>query len=214
LAQFLEEWLRDYVATNYAPKTSDRYEEIVRVDLIPALSSIPLLALNPRHIQHYYTEALESGRRDGRGGLSALMVHKHHRILFESLRFGVKQCPLVRNVAAAVTPPHGQSKKPGIMRANVLNQILDAAKKTQYYALFFIKAYTGFRRGELLGLRWCDIDLNNYKLSVVQTLQQLRNGQYIFRQPKTKLGQRQIALSPSLAITLCQYQRIKGCPTS
>ena len=78
---------------------------------------------------------------------------KHHRILFESLRFSVKQGPLVRNVAEAVTPPHGQSKKPGIMRANVLNQVLDAAKKTQYYVLFFIKDYTGFRRGELLGLR-------------------------------------------------------------
>jgi integrase len=111
----------------------------------------------------------------------SVTVHKHHRIVFESLRFGVKQCPLIRNVAEAVTPLHGHSKKPGIMRANVLNQILYAAKKTQYYALFFIKAYTGLRRGELLGLSWCDIDLNNSKLSVVQTLQQLRNGQYILR---------------------------------
>lgn len=77
----------------------------------------------------------------------SVTVHKHHRILFESLRFGVKQCSLVRNVAEAVTPPHGQSKKPGIMRANVLNQILYAAKKTQYYALFFIKSLYWFTKG-------------------------------------------------------------------
>ncbi len=206
VAQFLGEWLRDYARPNTAPRTCERYEEIVKVHLIPALGSFPLLALQPRHIQKYYAQALETGRRDGKGGLSALTVHKHHRILYESLRYGVRQGILIRNPAEAVTPPHGQSKKPVMVGVNRVHLILEAAKETPYYDLFFTLAYTGLRRGELLGLRWGDVDLEKSTLSVVQTLQQLRNGEYIFREPKSKRGRRQIALSPSLAVLFWEHQ--------
>jgi len=206
VAQFLEEWLQDYVATNTAPRTAERYEEIVRVHLIPALGSLPLLSLRPPHIQKYYAQALETGRRDGKGGLSALTVHKHHRILYESLKYGVRQGILIRNPAEAVTPPHGQSKEPAMVGATNVQLILEAAKETPYYALFFTDAYTGLRRGELLGLRWGDVDLEKSTLSVVQTLQQLRNGEYIFREPKSKRGRRQVALSPSLVIMLWEHR--------
>jgi len=206
VAQFLGEWLRDYARPNTAPRTYERYEEIVRVHLIPALGSFPLLALQPHHIQKYYAQALETGRQDGKGGLSALTVHKHHRILYESLRYGVRQGILIHNPAEAVTPPHGQSKKPAMVGANRVQLILEAAKETPYYALFFTDAYTGLRRGELLGLRWGDVDLEKSTLSVVQTLQQLRNGEYIFREPKSKRGRRQIALSPSLAVLLWEHR--------
>jgi len=135
-----------------------------------------------------------------------LTVHKHHRILYESLRYGVRQGILVRNPAEAVTPPHGQSKELTIVGANRLQLILEAAKESPYYALFFMIAYTGVRRGEALGLRWGDIDLEKATLSVVQTLQQLRNGEYIFREPKSKHSRRQIALSPSLAIAFWEYR--------
>jgi len=76
------------------------------------------------------------------------------------------------------------------------------------YAKGHNKAYTGLRQGELLGLRWSDIDLERATLSVMQALQQLRNGKYIFSEPKTKRSQRQIALSPSLAVLLLDH-RIK-----
>jgi len=206
VAQFLEDWLRDYVRTNTAPRTAERYEEIVSGHLIPALGSLPLLALRPEHIQRYYSKALESGRRDGKGGLSALAVHKHHRVLYEALKYGVKHGILVRNVAEAVDPPHPRSKELAVLGPNEVQLILEAAKETPYYVLFFTKAYTGLRRGELLGLRWGDIDLEKATLSVIQTLQQLRNGEYIFREPKSKRSRRQIALSPSLAIALWEYR--------
>lgn len=206
VAQFLESWLVDYVRTNTAPRTAERYQEIVKIHLIPALGSLSVLALRPEHIQRHYTKALESGRRDGRGGLSALTVHKHHRILYEALKYGVRHGILVRNVAEAVDPPQGKSKRLTILGPNEVQLILEAARETPYYTIFFTLAYTGLRRGELLGLRWCDVDLEMSTLSVSQTLQQLRGGEYIFREPKSKRSRRQIALSPSLAIMLWEHQ--------
>jgi len=206
VAQFLEEWLRDYVATNTAPRTAERYEQIVRTRLIPALGSLPLLGLRPHHIQKFYSQDLESGRRDGKGGLSALTVHHHHRVLYEALRHGVKHGILIRNVAEAVDAPRPEHKKPAILTASDVQLILDACKETAYYVPFFTLAYTGLRRSELLGLRWGDVDLEKSTLSVVQALHQLRGGKYILREPKTKLSRRQIALSPSLAIVLWEHQ--------
>ncbi len=206
LAQFLQGWLQDYVRTNTAPRTTERYQEVVNVHLIPALGSLPVLALRPEHIQRYYAKALDSGRRDGKGGLSMLTVHKHHRVLYEALKYGVKHGILVRNVAEAVDPPRGRSKKLAVVGPNDVQLILDASKETLYQALFFTIAYTGLRRGEALGLRWCDINLERSVLSVVQTLQQLRSGEYIFREPKSKHSRRQTALSPSLAIALWEYR--------
>ena len=206
VAEYLEQWLDGYVATNTAPRTRERYEEIVRLHLIPSLGSLLLLALHPQHIQKYYATALESGRRDGKGGLSACTVHKHHRVLYEALKHGVRQGVLVRNVAEAVDPPRPQSKEISMVGPGHVRLLLDAAKPTPYYVAFFTAVYTGLRRGELLGLRWCDIDLDLATLSVIQALQQLRGGQCIFREPKSRRGRRQIALSPSLAILLREHR--------
>ena len=71
VGEYLESWLKDYVATNTAPSTADGYSDIIRAQLIPALGSLLLTALQPSHIQAYYGRMLESGRRDGKGGLSA-----------------------------------------------------------------------------------------------------------------------------------------------
>lgn len=146
VAQFLEEWLQYYVRTNTGPRTAERYQEIVRVHLIPALGSLPVLALQPSHIQKYYTRALEAGRRDGKGGLSARTVYHHHRVLYEALRWGVRHGILVRNVVEAVDAPRPQHKEVGMLGANEIRLILDAVRETPYYAVFFTKAYTGLRR--------------------------------------------------------------------
>lgn len=178
----------------------------MRLHLIPALGFLPLLALQPHHIQKYYANALESGRRDSKGGLSARTVHKHHRILYEALRHGVKHGVVIRNVAEAVDPPRPVNKEMVMIGPSDVRLILDSAKETPYYPALFTAVYTGLRRGELLGLRWCDVDLNLATLSIVQTLQQLRGGKYVVGEPKSRRGRRQIALSPSLAILLREHR--------
>lgn len=84
--------------------------------------------------------------------------------------------------------------------------VLEAAKATPYYALFYLAIFTGMRRSELLALRWCDVDLLLCQIYVTRTLHHLRNGEIVFRAPKTAKGRRMIALSPSTIIVLREYR--------
>ncbi len=207
LGKYLESWLRDYVTPNTTPRTNDRYTQIVRTHLIPALGSIQLTAIQPHHIQSYYGKALQSGHRKKESGLSPQTIQYHHRVLYEALKHAVKRGILLRNPAEAVDPPKAQRREmPSIGPENV-NKFLEATQDSPYYPIFYTAVYTGLRRGELLGLRWSDIDLDLGMMSIVQTLQQLRNGEFFFKEPKSRHGRRQIALSPSLCILLREYRQ-------
>lgn len=206
VGQYLVQWLRDYAATNTSPRTYERYSEIVTMHLIPALGSLPLTGLQPQHIQACYARALESGRRNGRGGLSPLTVHKHHRVLYEALRHAVRQGLVIRNPAEAIDPPRPKVREMSTLGPEEVHALLNAAHGTPYYALFYTAVYTGLRRSELLGLRWCDVDLDLATMSVVQTIHRLRNSEYVISQTKSKRSRRLVALSPSLAILLREHR--------
>jgi integrase len=96
LASFLSRWL-DMLKPSLAGKTHERYAEIVNIHLIPALGGISLSKLQPMHIQPYYSQALDTGRKDGNGGLSARTVLHHHRVLHNALNQAVKWQLLARN---------------------------------------------------------------------------------------------------------------------
>jgi len=93
-----------------------------------------------------------------------------------------------------------------------ISKFLEAAGGSSYYVLFYTTLYTGMRLGELLGLRWCDVDLDMASLSVVQTLYK-RSGVYKMVEPKSSKSRRRIALSPSLSLLLRDYkdeQNVRG----
>ncbi|MHB8084201.1 MAG: tyrosine-type recombinase/integrase [Dehalococcoidia bacterium] len=205
--EYLERWLKDNVLPNVAPRTAEGYEHIVRQHLIPGLGSIILAQLKPEHLQRYYAEKLEGGRRDGKGGLSARTVRHHHVTLHTALSIAVKMGLLMRNVADAVTPPRYQRHEFQTLTENEMHRALECAKDTPYYALLFLALFTGMRRSEILGLRWGDVDLLYSQISVVRSLHHLRNGQFVFRPPKTAKGRRTIALSPAAALVLNEHKK-------
>jgi len=113
---------------------------------------------------------------------------------------------LSRNPADAVSPPRCHRPEWHTLSGDDIHTLLEAAKKTLYYALFYLAIFTGMRRSELLALRWSDIDLILCQLYVTRTLHHLRDGTIVFRAPKTAKGRRMIALSPSAALVLREHK--------
>jgi integrase len=195
VAEYLDRWLRDYAAVKVAAKTLERYAEIVHVHLAPALGHHLLPKLQPLHIQAYYSDALQRGRCDGRGGLSAQTVLHHHRVLREALQQAVRWQLLARNPADAVEPPRAQLREMEAFDQSEVERLLEAARGTRMAVPVLLAVTTGLRRGELLGLRWQDVDLDGGKLAVRQSLEQTKAG-LAFKQPKTQKGRRVVTLPP------------------
>jgi integrase len=195
---YLSQWLETYAKLNVSAKTFERYEIIVRKHLIPALGHHALARLRPLHIQEYYAKDLQSGRRNGKGGLSAQTVLHHHRVLREALQQGIRWQLIVRNAADATEPPRPVRQERRTLDADQAAQLIDAVRGKRLFIPVLLAITTGMRRGEILALRWDDLDFSAMSLAVRQSVSQTKAG-LLFKQPKTPKGRRVIAL-PSLAI--------------
>lgn len=207
VGEYLQRWLRDYAGTNTSPATLVQYESFVRRHLIPALGNIPLAKLRPQHIQAYYSQALQDGRADGKGGLSATTVLHHHRVLREALQHAVRWQLIGRNPADATEPPRSARHEIPALTAGDAQRLLEAAEATSHGSLVYVAIMTGLRRGELLGLRWQDLDLDTGSLYVRQALQRLGGQGITFRAPKTRGSGRAVALSPDTVRRLRQHRQ-------
>lgn len=208
LAEYLERWLREYAWANLAPRTAEGYELIVRRHLIPALGKITLTGLKPEQTQRYQSEKLSCGRTDGKGGLSPRMVRHHYMALHAALGRAVRIGLLSRNVANAVSPPRYQRHQWQSLSEFGVSSVLEAARKTPYYVLFYQALFTGMRRSELLALRWRDVDLLLGRVQATRTLHQLRTGEIVIRSPKSDRSRRVVSLPPS-ATLLFQEEKEK-----
>ena len=205
--QYLERWLDDYVAVSVAPSTASHYRDIVRHRLIPALGSVELAELRPQQIQAFYSRLLHEGRADGTGGLSAKSVLRFHQVLHAALHHAVRWQLLARNPADAVQPPRAARRELTTIDAADVSRLLAAADETPIGNLARMAVMTGMRRGELLGLRWRDVDLDGGMAHVQQTAQRIAGQGWVFRQPKTRLSRRSIALSPATVTMLRRHRR-------
>lgn len=116
--------------------------------------------LTPQHLLDYQDRALKEGRVDGKGGLSPATVRYHLNILGKALRQAVKLGYVVRNVAQVVDRPQVQRPVVTTMALEDISRFLAAARATFYYRLFYTALWSGMRLSELLGVRWCDVNLN------------------------------------------------------
>lgn len=215
---YLKTWLHDYARTNVSPATYHRYDSIVHNQLIPSLGAIALGQLRPQHIQHSYSEALRSGRKNGTGGLSPRSVVQQHRILRKALQHAVQWQIINRNPADSVQPPRVARMERDSLDPGQLQDVLRAAESSRHYALVFMAAATGMRRGELLGLRWNDVDLDHGTASISQTIIWLPKQGFIAGPPKTHRSSRAVAISPATVAVLREHrvgqleERVKAGP--
>ena len=203
VADYLAMWLSDYVKPNLSPRGHERYESIVRVYLVPAIGSIPLTQLRSNHLQKHYSVMLKAGS-------SPRSVRYHHVVLHKALATALKWGLIARNVADGVDAPRAKRSDMQIWDEDEVNQFLKTAQSTQYYALFYVALFTGARRSELLALRWQDTDFLYSQLYINRSMHHLKDGSYIFTQPKSERSRRTIALPPSAFLVLQDYQKQKA----
>jgi integrase len=206
LGEWLIQWQEGYVAMNTTPRTQESYRSIIHRHLIPALGTVQLHQLRPQHLLDYYAKSLAMGRVDRKGGLSARSVLYHHRILSEALGHAVKMDLLSRNVAKLVTPPRPARAKLAVLAADDVTRLLEAMSDSPYYVFYSTLLYTGLRRGELLALKWRNVDLDLACLRVEETGYKLGKGEYVIKEAKTPHSRRSVALSPSLALLLRRHR--------
>jgi integrase len=199
LAEYLEKWLADYAKPNLSPRGFERYAGIIRKHLIPDMGSITLTQLRPEHLQKHYTARLNSG-------LSARTVRYHHAVIHKALQTAVKWGLVSRNVADGVDMPRIRRTEMQTWDEDDVNRFLEAAKDNPYYALFYTALYTGMRRSELLGLKWSDVDFILSQVYINRSLHHLKDGSYVFTQPKSAKSRRTIALPPSAILVLKKHR--------
>lgn len=195
---YLELWLNNYAGPNLSPRSYERYESIVRVHLVPALGRISLTQLKPPHVQKIYATGLNKG-------LSPRSVRYHHVVLHKALQTALKWGLVSRNAADGLDVPKAHRPDMQIWEQHDIVRFLETAKSTPYQPLFHLALFTGMRRGELLALRWSDIDLIMGQVSVSRSLACLNDGTYLFSEPKTARSRRTIALPPSAALSLKEH---------
>jgi len=184
--EWFDQWL-DAVREEVSPKTHERYTEIVRNFLAPAFGNLPIAKLAPSHIQKAYTVWATGGRRDGKeGGLSPRTRRHIHRILKSALTRALEQQVIARNPADAFKKrlPKVERKEMTTLTVEQSARLLDAIAHSRVYWPTLIALATGMRRGEILALRWHNVDLDRGTLRVVESLEQTRTG-IRFKAPKT-----------------------------
>jgi integrase len=170
IGEYLDRWLKDSVERNVGPRTLSNYQLQVRQHLRPALGQVKLKALSPAHIQGLYRSKLDAGLAPS----SVRYIHAVlHRALKQALRWGL----VPRNASESVDLPRLGKEEVEVLLPHEVRAFLDAAREDRLEALYVVAVTVGLRRGELLGLRWTDLELDGEpKLRVGRQLQRMRDG--------------------------------------
>jgi integrase len=188
---FLERYFQDTVAARVRPQTLANYRRSARNQILPTLAKIKLSALRPEHLQSLYANLSRSGLNSG----TILIAHG---VIRQALQQAMAWGLILRNPATLVRPPTWHSTPPRMLSPQELQKVLDATEGKWLHTLIVLAFTTGLRRGELLALKWDDIDLEKGTLHVHQGVVTVGTDTHL-TEPKTRLGTRRVTL-PQMAI--------------
>jgi integrase len=210
LAGFTPRWLA-HVRMTRDEGTAVEYERYLTNHVLPVLGGRQLKTLGPADLDSLYATLLAGGRLDGRpGGLSARTVRNIHKTLHRMLHQAVRWRLLAVNPAAdlelppvvepqMVTLSHAQARR-------LLEVATDGGRAGWWAPLILLAVATGARRGELLALRWADLDLDAGTVTISRTLRRGEQG-LRYKAPKTRAGQRTVGLGPQ---TVTELRRLRA----
>ncbi len=197
--EYLLEWLRG-TRYNIGSQTLKVNKSYIQNQIIPLIGDLTLSELNPLTLQNFVNDLKDRG-------LSNASVKRIFSIVHSSLDMAEKMQFISKNYASIVTTPKIRRKQLQVWDVEEVQCFLKLAAKNPYtYIAFHLALLTGMRQGEILGLRWCDVDLDNQMLFVRQTLS--HDGKEFLSGAKTASGVRSIALDPETVDILKNHRKL------
>lgn len=198
--QFLEAWLTDANA-RLRPRTAQRYESLIRLHVVPTLGDVSLRKLTPQHLSSLYAELLAKQ--------SPASVAQLHAVLFGAFRLAMRWNLIGRNPAEAVQAPKVQRREMSVLTPEQAQTLMGADDPLS--CLYVLALTTGMRQGELLALRWRDVDLDAGIIRVNRNLVRIK-GAWLLADVKRAASRRQIQVG-RLAIDALKAHRIRSAET-
>jgi integrase len=216
IAAYLSRWV-ETTKTSVRDRTHKRYGKIVNNHLIPGLGRHKLSALKPDHVQAFYADRLtapvvrtsKKGKPIGSGKpLSPRTVFHCHRVLHRALEMAVRWGYVQRNLCDAVDAPKVPQKEIKPPTPQQVVGLLDAAEAAgdRYVALWTLAAMTGACQGELLGLQWGDVRLEDGTLTIQRSLKSAKGGVPDFDVFGPSKSRRTVDLAPDVVVALTAHR--------
>lgn len=200
LAEWLTYWVEQVVKVTRRNTTYSLYASHIRRHIVPALGSRPLDKLTTQEIQAWVAQEVQNGIAPGT--IRVMLI-----VLRAALSVAVRQQVLVRNVATFVEPPRVPPTDVRILTQTQAKALLEAARGERLEAVYCVALAIGMRLGEILGLRWEDVDLDAGSLKITHALQKSTFG-LALGEPKTRTSYRTIVL-PARLIAVLRGHRIR-----
>ena len=198
LGTYLEQWLESHVRLHNAPRTYQDYRYHVERYLQPRLGHLKLTHLRPLHLQGLYVELRQQGL--------TRTVDYVHQVVRKALNDAVRLQLLARNPALTARPPRSRPQPADIPSVDVVRAALTAIRSTDLELPIRLAVTTGVRPGELVALRWRDLDLEVGRARIRQSLQRIKGRGLVFAPTKTHRSTRTIALDAGVVRQLKQHR--------
>lgn len=196
----LNQWLEDK-QTKVKKQTLQTYRWLVEKHIVPAIGNMELLQLTPMAIQKLYNQLTKEK------ALSDENIQKVHTLINDSLKKAERWGLISKNPASLVDRPKAVKKEIKVWDVKEVQTFLKHAKShSRYYIAFLLALTTGMRQGEILGLRWRDVDFETGCLRITQTLSS--DGKEILPYTKTKSGSRTVDLPEETIIQLKKHRKL------
>jgi integrase len=196
--------VKDYLTSWYEgmkhqvkQSTYRRYGDYVN-HLIPNIGQYSLAKLAPQHLRAFYNKMLAQG-------LSPTTVHAIHSMLHKALEDALQMALVNRNVTEMLKPPRRGNREMMTLSVLEMQQFLEVVRDDRFYALYILALSTGMREGELLGLRWQDVDLARRTVQVRMTVSETITKQYYLAETKTAYSRRTVAITQAAVDPLAEH---------
>ena len=209
---WMDTWFENVAKIKVRPSSHQTYKGYIDNHIKPNIGKIPLEKLTTMDLQKFYRKLLTKGRveriesKDQPKGLSAKTVRNINQVISSAMDLAVAQKIILNNPTDSCELPKVEHKEMQTVPAEQLSAFLEEAKRSGVYEMYYIELATGLRRGELLGLKWQDIDWKNSIIKVRRQVARV-DGQIVEAPLKTKNSYRAVSISPQAIEVLREQKR-------